>query len=177
METKKCSSSLHQGDRIISTDEFSSKSRICRVCVNTSHRNRRLTGKTNHKRNSKKYYEEHKESYAVRKSKSLLTPRGCAVKLLSQARCRARTENLEFNLELEDITIPIKCPVLGIDLILGAAYTQKEYSPSLDRIDSNRGYTRDNIVVISWRANKIKGNATPMELKALYEFYNARTKI
>ena len=35
-----------------------------------------------------------------------------------------------------------------------------EDSPTLDRIIPSAGYVRGNVVVISWLANKIKGNIT-----------------
>jgi len=36
--------------------------------------------------------------------------------------------------------------------------------PSLDRFDSNEGYTEENVVVICWRCNHLKNNATIQEL-------------
>lgn len=37
-------------------------------------------------------------------------------------------------------------------------------SPSLDRIDNDIGYVKDNIWVISQRANQMKGDASKEEL-------------
>jgi predicted RND superfamily exporter protein len=45
----------------------------------------------------------------------------------------------------------------------------REYTPSLDRIDSKKGYTPDNVWVISHRANQIKNDATIEELKLITE--------
>lgn len=44
---------------------------------------------------------------------------------------------------------------------------QTPASPSLDRIDCTRGYVPGNIQVISWRANNVKGVATPWELRRM----------
>lgn len=175
---KRCGSSLHDGERLIPAEEFGNSvntkdgySNICRCCTNKSHANRRRRNASSLKANSKRYYEANKQSYATRKAKSLLTARGTAVKLLAQARLRALDGGLAFDLTLDDIVIPAVCPVLGIPLLLGASRDQKDYSPSLDRIDSRKGYTKDNVVVVSWRANKLKSNATVMELRRLYEYY------
>jgi hypothetical protein len=37
-------------------------------------------------------------------------------------------------------------------------------NPSLDRIDPNKGYTKDNIQIISVRANAMKSNAQIKDL-------------
>jgi hypothetical protein len=66
-----------------------------------------------------------------------------------------------FDIEKYDIVIPKKCPILGIDINL--THDNKFFhntSPSLDRIDNAKGYTKDNICVISWMANKIKNFGT-----------------
>jgi len=43
------------------------------------------------------------------------------------------------------------------------------HSPSIDRKDSKKGYTPDNIWVISNRANTLKNDATIQELELLVE--------
>lgn len=48
----------------------------------------------------------------------------------------------------------------------------RDNSPSIDRIDSTKGYTRDNIQIISWKANSIKRNASLEELILLVNYLN-----
>ena len=78
---------------------------------------------------------------------------------------RAIKKGLEFSIRVEDIEIPKTCPLLNIILIEG----DRECTPSLDRIDSKKGYTPDNVWVISHRANQIKNDATLEELKLITE--------
>ncbi len=82
------------------------------------------------------------------------------------ARSRAREQNLPFNLVLEDIVIPAVCPLLEIPLVV-AKNCHTDNSPSLDRICPEKGYVKGNIMVISFRANTIKSDATLSELKQL----------
>ena len=84
-------------------------------------------------------------------------------KLWYRAKRRAKVKNMPFTLTREDITVPEKCPVFGVPMV-------GEYVPSLDRIDSSKGYTKDNIQVISNRANVLKNNATAEELFAVARF-------
>lgn len=79
--------------------------------------------------------------------------------MLVAARERALELNLEFDLREEDIVIPDICPVLGIPLVIGRGRAT-DASPSIDRMDPTKGYTRGNICVISWKANRLKSNAT-----------------
>jgi len=87
--------------------------------------------------------------------------------LLARARTRATEKGMEFTITKEDIIIPDKCPLLGIDIISKAK--DRTHSPSLDRKDSTKGYTPDNIWVVSSRANTLKNDATLKELKTLVE--------
>lgn len=84
-------------------------------------------------------------------------------KMFMAARARAKKKGLEFNITLEDIVIPSVCPYLGVPL-LGANSRQNRNSPSLDRIDSQLGYIKGNVRVISWLANTMKNNASIKEL-------------
>jgi len=94
--------------------------------------------------------------------------------MLALARQRAKRSGLEFTLKREDVSIPERCPVLDIPLFRGKR-AAKDNSPSLDRIDSRRGYTPDNIAVISWRANRLKGDATIQELVLVLKYVTDRT--
>jgi hypothetical protein len=79
--------------------------------------------------------------------------------LYRSAKKRALQKGLEFNIELRDIHIPKKCPILKVPLICST-----RYSPSIDRIYPDKGYVKGNIAVISVLANSMKANATPKEL-------------
>jgi len=76
------------------------------------------------------------------------------------ARDRCLKSGLDFSITVEDIVVPDKCPILGIEMVRGT-----RHSPSLDRKDSSKGYTPDNIWVISKVANRMKNDATPSELR------------
>ena len=86
-----------------------------------------------------------------------------------RARARAGNKGLLFEIQLEDIAIPDKCPILGIELGIAEGIAA-DFSPSLDRIDSTKGYTKDNIVVISYRANRIKNDSSLEEIEKLYKW-------
>lgn len=92
-------------------------------------------------------------------------------KMHQRAKQRAKNAGREFDLKFSDITIPTHCPILGIPLqVHSGSSGGKANSPSLDRIDSQKGYTRDNIQVISHRANVMKADASVAELKVFAEW-------
>jgi len=91
------------------------------------------------------------------------TPEGI---LFMHARKRAKEQGVPFTITVHDIKIPEVCPVLCIPLGRNAGHFG-DSSPSLDKLIPAKGYTPDNCWVISWRANRLKGDATPEELQAL----------
>lgn len=90
-------------------------------------------------------------------------------RLLQTARQRARAKHIPFDLVADDLQIPIFCPVLGMRLETGSGY-QVDSSPSIDQIQPGAGYTKTNTQIISWRANKLKNNATIDELDAIVRY-------
>ena len=83
-----------------------------------------------------------------------------------RAKSRCKQSNREFNIEVSDIVIPDVCPILGIELNMNSGKSGAyRNSPSLDRIDNSRGYTKYNIQVISQLANAMKCHATDKELR------------
>ncbi len=91
--------------------------------------------------------------------------------MLRSAKTRAKRAGLPFTLSLADIpAIPDRCPILDIPLVRGNGHWH-DGSPTLDRIDSRMGYVPGNVLVISWRANALKRDATAQELEKLAAFY------
>lgn len=91
---------------------------------------------------------------------------------LSSIKYRARKRNMEFDLTLDDLVFPEYCPVLGLKLQIGTGIRGLgNYScPSVDRIDNNKGYTKDNIRIISNRANILKKDGTLEEFLAIVAY-------
>lgn len=86
-------------------------------------------------------------------------------KMHQRAKVRSKQSGREFDITPEDIVIPDVCPILGIALNMNSGRSGAyDNSPSLDRIDNSRGYTKDNIQVISQRANAMKSSASAEEL-------------
>lgn len=77
--------------------------------------------------------------------------------LYENVKRRARQTKMIFELELCDIFIPDRCPILDIPLFFSEG-KKTDNTPSLDRIDNNKGYVKGNIRVISFRANALKSN-------------------
>jgi hypothetical protein len=125
------------------------KSGLRSQCISCHHSYQQ--NKERRKITSSRYYEKRK----------LENP---ALFMWKQAKHRAKFDynDMEFSIELSDIVIPKLCPYLGVELIP----LHKDYGYSLDRIDSAKGYTKDNIQVISYMANKMKNNATKEQLIA-----------
>lgn len=108
---------------------------------------------------------------SCRKQKATEDPRK---QLLVNARMRSRRLKIKFNLALEDIVIPLLCPVLGIAIKTGNT-KQSKNSPSIDRVNSKLGYIKNNIRVISWRANDLKKDASIEELEQVLNYVKNST--
>jgi hypothetical protein len=97
-----------------------------------------------------------------------------------RAKQNAEIRGLEFNLTMKDIPdIPEFCPVfpwIPLESRTGKGRKGRHSnSPSLDRIDSSRGYVPGNIRIISLRANVLKSDGTPQEFGALIQDWKKYT--
>lgn len=93
--------------------------------------------------------------------------------MVLEARRRSKKRGWDFDLEASDVVIPEVCPVLGIPLFRGYAEgkrTPGPNSPSLDRVNPILGYVKGNVRVISWKANRIKTDATAQELELVLAY-------
>jgi hypothetical protein len=97
------------------------------------------------------------------------------MQLFKTAKVRARKKGLEFTIKVTDIKIPTYCPILGVELDKkwGGTLQNNESrfnKPSLDRLNPQKGYIPDNILVVSYRANMIKGDGFPDEHRKIADF-------
>jgi hypothetical protein len=106
----------------------------------------RRTGINNKKAISKNY-----------QRKFLTTPRGRLFSILKRAKTRAKKNNLEFDIDLNWLMEQFekqdgRCKLTKIKFIFehnpNFENLSMPFSPSLDRIDSNKGYTKDNVRII-----------------------------
>lgn len=101
--------------------------------------------------------------------KTRISPEKRKQQILSKIKQRAKRDGVEFDLTVDDIFWPTHCPVFGYEL--SYYVTDKDKSVSLDKRDPTKGYTKDNVVVMSLRANRAKWNLNSEEVKKLYEYF------
>lgn len=84
----------------------------------------------------------------------------------------AKKRNIDFSLSEQDLRDKwtTHCPIYKKELVL---FSNSDWSPSVDRINNQIGYTKENIIVVSRKANQQKNTTTVEELKMLYEFYSS----
>ena len=110
-------------------------------------------------------------------SRSLHTTHGMAARgekswecqIWMRASGRAKKEGHGFDLLPEDIFIPARCPVLGIE-INHEADMNRENAPSLDKYFPDKGYLRGQVFVTSVMANRLKSDASPKEMRAIADW-------
>ena len=92
---------------------------------------------------------------------------------ITTKRNNALQKGIMFDLNISDLyPLPKTCPVLGIPLSYADNKGAADDAMSIDRIDPTKGYVKDNIVLVSQRANRIKNDATPRELRKIADFYS-----
>jgi hypothetical protein len=85
--------------------------------------------------------------------------------LIAKAKFRCKTVGLEYSLSKEWATAMWdgKCSVTGLPFSRGNGRTHI-LSPSLDRIDSSKGYTPENCRFVCWGINRFKGEDSDADM-------------
>lgn len=165
---------------------------LCRTCYNReSDRRNPVTAKDRQVRSARKYRAKPESRQKAKEyNKAYYATNGSRYRALNkkwrqthrehqmviQARKRAKEKGWECTITHEDIKIPEYCPVLGVKLQVGSNVRLPE-SPSIDRIDSSKGYTPDNIAVISEKANRIKNDANLSDILLIADYMLKHAKI
>ena len=98
------------------------------------------------------------------------TLRGRLRSLISNARCHAKQRNHDQPDVTADDLFELWSEQRGLCAYTGwpmTTQTGSKFVVSLERIDSTRSYTRDNVVLICWAANAAKGKMTHAEFVQL----------
>jgi hypothetical protein len=124
---------------------------VCRECTKGNELTRQRTkSQTWRETKGKEYLGTNFKAYVYRSAKG-----------------HAKTKGIPFSITLEDVPdIPTHCPVFGFLLEMDVGGNSPK-APSLDRVDSTKGYEPDNLQFISWRANYLKRNGTIEEFEQL----------
>lgn len=131
---------------------------------------------------NRKYYHENKEKIAeskkryrkeniteIKQKEKRRYKTNCIDYILRNIKKKCIDKNIPYTITKEDIIIPEKCPILGIDIIVGSE-SLWENSPSIDRLVPELGYTKENVRIISRRANTIKNCGTAAEHRMIADW-------
>lgn len=92
--------------------------------------------------------------------------------LLAKERNNIRSgKGLEFSLTVDNVHWPERCPVLGMVLTYGGKGFN-DSAASFDRIDNTKGYTPDNVRIMSNRANRLKNDGAAAEHQLIADYLN-----
>lgn len=129
--------------------------------------------RTYYERNRERLKKQTTEAYHRRRAAA---PKGVWLKAaLHAAKLRAKKGGYDFDLVPDDVVVPDTCPALGQPLQFFAEGCAADLSPTLDKIDPSKGYTKGNVVVISMKANRIKNNATAEEIALVAAWVKTQT--
>ncbi|WP_297809471.1 hypothetical protein [uncultured Methylophaga sp.] len=62
------------------------------------------------------------------------------------------------------------CPVLGVPMYLNAGFEERDSSVSIHRINNEHNYSPSNVMLISYRANRLISDASFDEIQSVYQF-------
>lgn len=117
--------------------------------------------------NERRYYAENKD-VINNKSKRWRDTNGVYQMMHLAAQGRARNKNYSYELSAAIIQVIVisqqnKCALTGVTFDFERGdFRNKPLGPSIDRIDSRKGYTLDNVQIVTVIANKAK-NEYPVE--------------
>jgi hypothetical protein len=147
--------------------------RVCKACNIIQHRTwaaknhesvkaKRKAKYESEKHLNKERYAKHRVKWMEIRRKYAATARGRMFGLLNSARDRSKKNGWSYDLDFEWLHEKYesqdgRCALTGLQFRLEAAsgmgFRYNPLAPSLDRIDTNRGYTRDNVRLVCTAIN------------------------
>lgn len=136
----------------------------CRKCINEDTRKWQLNNKEARRKIANKWSENNKESKALNRKK--YRKNNPISYMLQTSKHNAKKRGFIFEITKEDIENLLikqdsKCYYTGWVLKLSSGCYN---SMSIDRVDSLKGYTKENIVLCQYKVNVMKNNASVDDL-------------
>lgn len=106
-------------------------------------------------------------------------PKHRARRLYESAKNRAKKKRLPFTLTRKRVDSAIEkgvCEVTGIKFDMAVGKGRQPFSPSIDRMDLDKGYTDDNVKVVIWMHNMVRSNWGNEPLKLYLKSFLTKAK-
>jgi hypothetical protein len=110
------------------------------------------------------------QRWAIVSQRRRLSIRRRAHYLVVKAKKRAEELSVEWGLDDDWALEKLKdghCEVTGMPFILETGAARNQFCPSIDRIDSSLGYTKNNCRMVSWIFNRAKGEGTDGDVEVM----------
>ena len=125
------------------------------------------------KAHTQKWRENNKDKVKANKDAWVQIPENRVRNALTQAKRRAKNKGIDFSISIVDLLpLPEVCPIFGTPINYSGT-KQKGFVDdcySIDRIDATKGYIPGNVRIISWRANRLKSDASLQELELIIKY-------
>lgn len=151
----------------------------CKECVLAYNREKYATNPSYREKRKLSYEKLRKEPNAIeasrkRSAKFYKSVEGRAMTLFKSAQRRSNKfsekSDIDLNFIIERLETGV-CEVTGLpfDFNSHPVYKKNPYAPSIDRIDSCKGYTKDNVRIVLWQVNLLRGEMTDEEVLIICE--------
>lgn len=145
-----------------SLDDFSSpKQGACKLCVKEYNKNYRAKTLVKRARANKEWRQNNKEHQKERQYNYYATIKGRIQNCVKGAKKRAGIKKIPYDISIEFIAElwskqDGKCALTRIDFSVPQERNDRKaspFSPSIDRIDCSKGYTKDNVRLVCIAVN------------------------
>jgi hypothetical protein len=135
-------------------------------------RKARITHRNHYAENREEVIKKTHNYYAEGGKALRRSPEKRMAALIRDAKARAKRFNREMgDLRALKLTMPTACACCGAAFVFDDKHGP--HSPSLDRIDNNKGYTLANVAVVCYRCNLLKRDASLQELETVVAYMRA----
>ena len=133
----------------------------CSECKKSYLKNYKENHKSHLNELTKQWTIKNREAHREVKYNYYASLKGRIQNMVKGARKRAKQKNIECTVDIDWITEQMKiqnnkCALTKIDFDIPTernSHKASPFAPSLDRIDSNRGYTKDNVRIVCVAVN------------------------